>query len=149
MKRILFLGILLSLFATSCKIQDVEIRKFEGIKFKNIGENKANLELMIPVKNPNKFGFTISDIHINLSLNGKEIGMVKKTTKLRIPAKSDQTYPVGIEINIDKAVGNISSLTASLLKNRIGVKAKGYVKVRKFIFTKKFPVDQNENVKIF
>lgn len=149
MKRI-FLGvILLSLWLTSCKIQEVEIRKLEGIKFKNIGENKANLELMIPIKNPNKFGFTISDIHMDISLNGKEIGMAKKITTLRIPAKSDKTYPIGIEINIDKAVGNISSLTASLLKNKMGVKAKGYVKVRKFIFTKKFPVDQNENVKIF
>jgi hypothetical protein len=46
-------------------------------------------------------------------------------------------------------LGNIASLTAGLLKNKMGVKAKGYVKVRKFIFTKKFPINQNEAVKIF
>lgn len=149
MKRLFFIGILVFQFLTSCKINEVEIKRFEGIKFKNIDENKANLELMIPVVNPNKFGFTIADIRLDLAINGKEMGSVKKTTKLRIPAKSNQTYPVGIEININKAVGNISSLTASLLKNKIGIKAKGYVKVRKFIFTKKIPVDQNENIKLF
>lgn len=149
MKRLFFLGILFIQFLTSCKINEVEIKRFEGIKFNNIDENKANLELMIPVVNPNNFGFTIADIRLDLAINGKDIGSVKKTTKLRIPAKSNKTYPVGIEINIDKAVGSISSLTASLLKNKIGIKAKGYIKVRKFIFKKKIPVDQNENVKLF
>lgn len=149
MKRLFFLGILVIQFLTSCKINEVEIKRFEGIKFKNLDENKANLELMIPVVNPNKFGFTVADIRLDLAINGKQMGSVKKTTKLKIPANSNQTYPVGIEINIDKAVGNISSLTASLLKNKIGIKAKGYIKVRKFIFTKKIPVDQNENVKLF
>ncbi|HOU98401.1 MAG TPA: LEA type 2 family protein [Bacteroidales bacterium] len=147
MKTIFFL--IITVVLTSCKINEVEVKKFESIKFKNIGENKANLELMIPVNNPNKFGFTISDIKLDLALNGKEVGKVKKTTKLRIPAHSNQSYPVGIEIEIDKALGNIASLTAGLLKNKMGVKAKGYVKVRKFIFTKKFPIDQNEAVKIF
>jgi len=80
---------------------------------------------------------------------GKKSERLKKTTKLRIPPRSNQSYPVGIEIELDKALGNITSLTASLLKNKVGVKAKGYVKVRKFIFTKKFPVDQNEAVKLF
>ncbi|MGQ9846925.1 MAG: LEA type 2 family protein [Bacteroidales bacterium] len=148
MKRLFFLGVFVIQILTSCKINEVEVKRFESVKFNNIGENKVNLELMIPVVNPNKFGFTIADIRLDLAINGKEIGSVKKTTKLRIPAKSNQTYPVGIELNIDKAVGNISSLSASLLKNRIGIKAKGYIKARKFIFTKKIPVDQNENVKI-
>lgn len=146
--RILNLLLLLT-FVTSCKINEVEVKKVESIKFKNIGENKANLELMIPVNNSNKFGFTISDIKLDLALNGKEVGMVKKTTKLRIPPRSNQVYPVGVEIEIDKALGNITSLTAGLLKNKMGVKAKGYVKVRKFIFTKKFTIDQNEAVKLF
>ena len=148
MIRILYF-LFVSILLTSCKINEVEVKKFEGIKFKNIGENKANLEIMIPVNNPNKFGFTISDSKLDLALNGKEIGKVKKTTKLRIPPRSNQSYPVGIEIEIDKALGNITSLTAGLLKNKMGVKAKGYVKVRKIIFTKKFPIDQNEVVKLF
>jgi len=148
MKKLFFFLFFITLLA-SCKINEVKVKKFESIKFKNIGENKANLELMIPVNNPNKFGFTISDIKLDLALNGKEIGKVTKTTKLRIPPRSNQSYPVGIEIEIDKALGNITSLTASLLKNKVGVKAKGYVKVRKFIFTKKIPIDQNEALKLF
>lgn len=149
MKQILYLGIFIILLNTSCQIQEIEIRKSDGVRFKNIRKNKLNFELMITVKNPNNFGFIISNIDINLSYRGKEIGSIKKSTQLRIPANSQNTYPIEIELNIDKTVGNLSSLTVSLLKNRIDLKAKGYVKVRKFIFTKKFPIDQNERIKIF
>ncbi len=147
-RKILFLSLLVLLF-NSCRIKEIEIGKFENYRLTNVGENKAQIEFSVPVKNNNSFGFTIADIRLNLSINDKEIGTVKKRNRIRIPAKSDKTYPVLLEIEIDKALGSISSLTAGLLKNKVGVKAKGYVKVRKFIFSKKFPVDQQETLKLF
>ncbi|MCX7861948.1 MAG: LEA type 2 family protein [Bacteroidales bacterium] len=146
-RYIVFLMVLL--LHTSCKIKEVEIGKFQNYRLVNVSENKAHIEFSVPVKNNNNFGFTIADIRLHLSINDKEIGTVKESNKIRIPAQSNTSYPVVLEVEIDKAMGNISSLTASLIKNKIGIKAQGYVKVRKFIFTKKFPVDQNETLKIF
>lgn len=147
-RLVLYLFVIV-IISTSCKIKEVEIGKFENYRLVNIGENKANIEFSVPVKNTNSFGFTISDINLNLSLNDKEIGTVKKNNKIRIPAKSNQSYPVILEIQIDKAVGNISTLVASMMKNKMGIKTKGYVKVRKFIISKKIPVDQQETLKLF
>ncbi len=148
MKKV-FCILFLSASLASCKINEVEVGKFTNYRLVNVSENKANIEFSVPVKNPNKFGFTLSDIYLRLSLNEKEIGTIRKRNKIRIPANSQQSYPVLLEIEIDKAVGSISSLTAGLLKNKVGVKAKGYVKVRKFIIFKKFPVDQQETIKLF
>ncbi len=144
---ILSCAVLISL--TSCKIKEVEVGKFEGMKFKNIEDKKATIELYVPIKNNNSFGFTISNINMNLALNDKNIGKINKVSKLHIPAKSSQTYPIDIEINMEQTAGNIGSLALGVLKNRINVKAEGVIKVRKFIFVKKIPIHQNETVKLF
>jgi len=82
-------------------------------------------------------------------LNDKEIGKVNKLNKILIPAKSNQLYPILLELKVDKTVSSIPSLMAGLMKNKIGVKTKGYIKVRKFLISKKFPIDQQEVLKLF
>ncbi len=146
-KEVLLLSLMLLL--NSCKIKEIEIGKFHNYRLISIDEYKAQIEFNVPVKNNNSFGFTIADIRLNLSINDKEIGTVKKRNRIRIPAQSDKTYPVLLELEIDKAQGSITSLTSNLLKNKIGLRAKGYVKVRKFIFSKKFLVDEQETLKLF
>jgi LEA14-like dessication related protein len=148
-KKILLVSMIAFMTLSSCKIREVEIGKFDGISLKNIGKKNATIELMIPIKNTNSFGFTISKIKMNLTLNDKDIGKIEKVSRLHIPANSSQTYPIDFDVDLDKTAGNISSLALGLLKNRMGIKADGFVKVRKFIFAKKFPVNQNEAIKLF
>ncbi len=147
--KIVFFIFLIIILTSSCKIKEVEISKLSNFRLVNIGENKANIEFTVPVKNQNSFGFTISDINLDITLNNNKIGKVKRVNKIKIPAKSNQSYIVTMEIEIDKTVSSIPSLVASLMVNRIGIKTKGYVKVKKFIFSKKFSIDQHETIKLF
>lgn len=149
MKQIFYYIFLIIIFVSSCKIKKIEIGKFENYRLVNVGENKANIEFSVPVSNPNNFGFTISKINLDILLNDKEIGKVNKLNKIRIPAKSNQLYPILLELKLDKTVSSIPSLMAGLMKNKIGVKTKGYIKVRKFLISKKFPIDQQEVLKLF
>lgn len=148
MKNLFFILISLILLS-SCNIREVEIGKIEGVSIKELTKEQISLELMVPVKNNNNFAFTISDININLILGNVNLGKVKKSTKIRIKANSSQTQNVGIDVKFSKLTENPLSLITSVLKNKIDLKATGYIKVRKFIFTKKFDVNENQSVKLF
>lgn len=108
MIRKVLLILSLMLFLNSCKIKEIEIGRFQNYRLTNIDQNKAQIEFSVPVKNNNSFGFTIADMRLNLYINDKEIGIMKKRNHIFIPAKSDKMYPVLFEIELDKALGGIS-----------------------------------------
>ena len=149
MKHLYVLIIFLSALLNSCTIKEVEIGKIEGINLKDLTKDHISLELMVPVKNNNNFSFSISGVNLDLSLNNVALGKVKKCTKLKIPANSSAVQPIDFDIKFIKLVDNPLSFLSSIIKNKVDFKASGYIKVRKFIFTKKFDVSENQDVKIF
>jgi LEA14-like dessication related protein len=149
MKQFILILFILSTIFTSCTIQEVEIGKVDGINLKDLTKDHISLELMVPIKNNNNFSFTISDVNLDLSLNNIALGKVKKCTRLKIPANSSAIQPFEFDIKFSKLVDNPMSLLASVIKNKVGFKATGYIKVRRFVFSKKFDVNENQAVKIF
>lgn len=143
------LFILISALFTSCNIKEAEVGKIEGVSITDLTKDHISLELMIPIKNNNNFAFTVSDIKMELSLNKVALGQVKKCSKLKIPANSNEVQPFEIDIKFSKLTDNPLALLSSVIKNRIDLKANGYIKVRKCIFTKKYDIDENQSVKLF
>ena len=134
---------------TSCTIREVEIGKIEGVSLKEVTKEHVTLELMVPVKNNNNFSFTISDVNLDLTLSNVDLGKVKKATKLKIPANSNAVQTMEFDIKFSKLASNPLTLLSSILKNKVDLKANGYIKVRKFLFTKKYLVNENQKVKLF
>lgn len=147
--KILTFVTLVIIFLSSCNIKDVEVGKIESVSIKDISKEHIILELMVPVKNNNNFSFTISDVNLDLSLNNTELGEVNRSSRLKIPAGSDAVHPFEVEVKFSKLADNPLTLLSSLITNRIKLKAKGYIKARKFLLTKKYPVDENQSVKLF
>lgn len=141
--------ILISALFTSCNIKEVEVGKIEGVSITDLTKDHISLELMIPIKNNNNFAFTVSDVKMELSLNHVALGQVKKCSKLKIPANSNEVQPFNIDIKFSKLTDNPLALLSSVIKNRIDLKANGFIKVRKCIFTKKYDIDENQSVKLF
>jgi LEA14-like dessication related protein len=142
------LFILVSVLFTSCNIKEVEVGKIEGVSIKDLTKDHISLELMIPIKNNNNFAFTVSDVKMELSLNNVALGQVKKCSKLKIPANSNEVQSFDIDIKFSKLTDNPLALISSVIKNRIDLKANGFIKVRKCLFTKKFDIDENQSVKL-
>jgi len=140
---------IISVFFTSCSVKDVEVGKIEGVSIKDLTKDHISLELMIPIKNNNDFAFTVSDIKMELTLNNVALGQVKKCSKLKIPANSNEVQPFDIDIKFSKLTDNPMALLSSVLMNRVNIKANGFIKVRKCIFTKKYDIDENQSVKLF
>jgi LEA14-like dessication related protein len=148
MNKTFFIYAFLILF-TSCTIREVEIGKIEGVSLKEVTKEHVTLELMVPVKNNNNFSFTISDVNLDLTLSNVDLGKVKKATKLKIPANSNAVQTMEFDIKFSKLASNPLTLLSSILKNKVDLKANGYIKVRKFLFTKKYLVNENQKVKLF
>jgi LEA14-like dessication related protein len=148
MKYFFFIIIISALF-TSCSVKDVEVGKIEGVSIKDLTKDHISLELMIPIKNNNDFSFSVSDIKMELSLNNVALGQVKKCSKLKIPANSNEVHSFDIDIKFSKLTDNPMALISSVIKNRVDLKANGFIKVRKCIFTKKYDIDENQSVKLF
>ncbi|PIP53821.1 MAG: hypothetical protein COX07_08645 [Bacteroidetes bacterium CG23_combo_of_CG06-09_8_20_14_all_32_9] len=147
-KNLLLICISLLLLA-SCTIREVEIGKIESVSIKDITKEHIALNLMVPVKNNNNFAFTISEVNLDLTLGNVALGKVKQDTKLKIPANSNSIQTVGIDVKFSKLAENPMLLITSVLKNRVNLKANGYIKVRKFLFNKKYKIDENQSVKLF
>ena len=133
---------------TSCTIREVEIGKIEGVSLKDVTKDHVTLELMVPIKNNNNFAFTISDVNLDLTLSNVSLGKVKKATKLKIPANSNAIQTMEFDIKFSKLADNPLSLLTSVLKNKVDLKATGYIKVRKCLLWKKFDVNENQSVKL-
>ena len=146
---LLILASVILFLLNSCTIKEVEVGNIESVSIKDVTKKQITLELGVPIKNNNNFSFTISKANLNLSLNNVELGKIKKSSKLKIPANSNKVHFFTVSIEFNKLTENPLGLLSSLITNKVGLKASGYIKARKFIYCKKFDIDENQSVKLF
>lgn len=150
MKNTIFTIILISIISfSSCKVQEVEVGDFRGIKLGKIEGKTVELNMQVPIKNPNKFKFKIAKAKLDIKLDTKELGNVSKIEKIKIPAKSNAVYPLKITIQLSDKLDIPSLLMSGMFKQKSKVSIKGKVKARKFIFSRKFDVDVNKPASMF
>ncbi len=136
--------VLCLLLTAGCRVNQVEIGDIERMSMEGFDANGLQLKVMIPVKNPNNFPFTITKMDIDININDYDLGTVNKISKIKVPANSDESHPV--TFNIDLAGGILGGGLAMLRLYRASeyrVKLKGEIKVRSFLVWKTIPVDEN------
>ena len=146
MKNTFFSIILISIISfSSCKVQEVEVGDFRSFKLGEMNSKSVEINTQIPLKNPNKFKFKITKAKLDIKLNNKQIGSVNKIDKIKIPAKSNEVYSMKIKVDFSENL----DLTSLMFMKKGNVSIKGYVKARKFIFSRKFDVDVNKPASMF
>jgi len=150
-KQILFLpAAILILLLGSCSFEDVEVGNIQGVTLVSVNKESIDIEVSIPVKNLNKMGFTISKVDIQLALNGVEYGKVTQAKKIKVKPQSCEVYPILFHVKLNESVTGLPKLIAkAMMGKKIDMKAQGYVKGRKFIFSKKFVINENTPVNFF
>ena len=105
----------------------------------------VKLQIMIPIENPNNFSFKIRNINLDLIINDRNVGKVKKMDKVKIPANSKDTYPVSFELTTKDALANILFLVGELQKRNPELKVTGTVTVSKLGIPKRIKVEHEQN----
>lgn len=136
----------LSLMISSCVSEEVEFKSIKDISVKSLSEGDLTVTAVAIFFNPNKAGLKISDSKIDVFVNGKVAGTMKPLEKVRVKSSSVFEVPVELKLRLKDAAkdGNLFNL---LLKREIDLTMLGYVKVSKFFFPKKIPVNFNHKLK--
>jgi LEA14-like dessication related protein len=126
--------------------QEVEVGDVEEVKFKGLVDNHLLLEILVPVKNPNNREITVTEMYLDIYLNGEEFGNVLNTKDIMLAPGSDEVYTLPVEIEITGLKKGIMSFIGILQDRVVDMELKGYVVASSGIMKKKFPVDEKHNL---
>ncbi|MDD2633902.1 MAG: LEA type 2 family protein [Bacteroidales bacterium] len=136
----LFLGL------ASCSVQNVVISNPSGVEAEELNLKAIKLKVFIPIENPNNFSFKIKNANLDLLVNGRDVGKIKKLDKVKIPANSKDIYPVSFEISPKEALTNVLYLVGELKGRKPGLEIKGTVTVAKFGVFKRIKVNHKQDI---
>lgn len=146
MKKInVLLIIFLPALFISCSIQQLNIGNPEGLEIEELSMKSVRLKIMVPIENPNNFSFKVKNVNLDLLVNDKNVGKVKKLEKVKIKAKSKETYPVSFELAPQDALTNILFLVGELQKRSPELKITGSLTVSKLGIPYKIKVEHEQN----
>ncbi len=133
----------------SCAIQEVSVGTPKDIKVNNLSLSGISISGKIPVDNPNSFGFNIKGIKLDVSVNDIPIGCLNKRERIHINPKSNNAYQINYDASFKDIVKDPIALKNAFTKGSTTLKLSGYVKVSKFIVSKKIKVEHQENLSRF
>ena len=146
-KRLIFaLSLALVMMLQSCSIQHVTVGKPKDGKIDNLSLSGIKFIGKIPINNPNNFGFNLKKAKLDVEVNGIYMGCINKKEKIHIKPNSNETYTLNYDASLKDAVKDPVALKNALLKGSPKVKVSGYVKVSKFIVSKKIDVNFEESL---
>jgi len=137
---------LMSLFIVACKpLKPLEFRSVSDFKIENAlvsPQVTANLNFF----NPNSVGGTIKKFQLDVSLQQAPLTTVSLTNQ-RMPANSNFSLPLNVSIPYSQLIKFVPLGIASLQGGKdIPVDLKGTLTVKKFLFSKKFPIEYHDKI---
>ena len=149
-KVICFLLTCTLLAGTGCSgYKELVVGDVKAVRFSTFEKGKLGLEVDIPVENPSKMNFKISDVDILILLNEMPIGNITNIQKVLIEKKSDRVYTFPLDVNISGLSGGSKILLSIVGKGSADIEAKGYLKVRSFVVGTKIPIQSKENLNLY
>ena len=133
--------ILLLIAAVACvNLEEVKIGTIHNVEVKGMNGNILTLKLVVPVENPNGFDLKIKESDLTVFMGDKELGKVKQIDEILILKKSNQDYPISINVEITNIMN-----AASVLMNYSGgihdLILRGSVVVKASFYTKKVNIE--------
>ncbi|MDP4208729.1 MAG: LEA type 2 family protein [Bacteroidota bacterium] len=143
---ILILALVLAATSGCSKIERLKVGSVRNVSFKGMENNAINLEVTVPIENPNSFKLKIKNADMKLTSNGTEIGRIKQINDLVIAGKSTKEYPVNVTVELTNLNGGLLS-AMRFFNSKTDLRMNGTVKVRSFIYAKTVKVEDYKLVR--
>ncbi len=137
-----------SIVFTSCKsYEPVAFSGIENINVTSLSQNGIEAIVTARVKNPNKVGFTIYRSEMDISVAGIDAGKVQLDKRVRIKAKSEETYTFKIKSDFSNlSMSDMPRLMNIAMSKHAKIGLKGDLKAGKLFVKKTFPIDITKDV---
>lgn len=143
--RVCFLIVACCFF--SCKdFQDVQCTGVKGFKINQVSTSGIDADIMLGIKNPNNFGFSIYKSEFNIVYSGINLGKAHLSKRVHINANTEEVY----SFNLKSDLKNVNLMDIMSLLNggaRKGmIEVTGNLNVGKLYVKKSYPVNVKERV---
>ena len=140
---------ILSVLMFSCRdVKELQLTGIKGFNVTKIDTKGVEGDIMLGIKNPNNFGFSLYKSEFGVSYSGIHLGNAKLAKRVRIKANQEDTYAFRLKGDLSQVnlVDVMKLLNGSTFKNVVEVK--GNLKAGKFFIKKNVPVDLRENIRL-
>jgi LEA14-like dessication related protein len=140
---------LLLLSLCSCRdLRDVQVTGIKGFTVNKISTEGIDGNILLGIKNPNNFGFSIFRSEFDVMYSGVYLGKAKLSKRVRIKANAEENY----SFNLKSDFKNTNLLDIAKLLNgasfRNKLEVKGDLRAGKLFVYRSFPVDVQEQIKL-
>ncbi len=141
--KIIVFCLSLSLFSCVGELKEISINRITNFKINKIDLKSIDAEISVSIKNPNNKSFKVYKSKAQVFVGVTNLGAAKIVKKVKIPANSsiDNTFV----LHGDFKDLNFSTL-ASITMGSPALEIKGYLKVGKWFYKKKFPINQQQKI---
>jgi hypothetical protein len=152
MKNTLYFFVLL-LLISSCSVKKKPVFiKVDNVKIVSITSDTVRLKAAAFFKNPNAVGGKISTDEIKIIVNGATVATVF-VDEFKVPARAEFQVPLTAVIPTKKVFENnkngiLGGLINSILNKSIKIRFKGNLKYKVLGFSKTYPIDTTQEIKL-
>jgi LEA14-like dessication related protein len=141
--------ILVSISFISCRdMKEIKVTSVEGFYLNKITTENIDAEIKLKIDNPNNVGFSIYPSQFDITFSGIRLGQAKLNKRVHLNSGSDKVYT--FKLNSKLSDLNPLDIMRMMNLNNLGkIEVNGDLKVGKFYFKKKIPVNYTDKVKIF
>ena len=148
---VLFTVVFFVLFGCSISKKPVFL-KVDDVQLVSLQSDTIRLKANAYFQNPNDIGGKISTDQIIVIVNGAELAQVS-SEEFKVPSRKDFTIPLSVVIPAKRVFENnkngiLGGLINTLLNKTIKVQFKGDLKYKVLGFSKVYPVDKTQEIKI-
>ena len=144
---LLFLFLVIHL--SSCSdFQEIEVGSPSAIIVKSIRDNKINVDLSIPIVNPNDLQFKITKINLEVIVNDNYLGKITNVKNVLIKGNSNENHIFNLDLEVKSIVKGVISIVNVFGSGKVEIDSKGYIKARSGLIVKSIPVENNATIKV-
>jgi LEA14-like dessication related protein len=142
----LILGLIILL--GGCRsFQPVEVGRPGDLKVASLSGSKVNLEISVPIKNPNIYKITVTRIQADAYINNTKAGKITSNDKIRLEARSDKVHNLKLGIDFSNLLGSDLNVLDIMRENRVDLSIDGTLTTRSFLYSKEVPFKQERSLK--
>ena len=145
-----FLALLCSLlFFSNCRdFKEVQCTGVKGFKINKINTEGIDGDILLGIKNPNAFGFSIYKSEFDITYSGVYLGKAKLTKSVHINGNAEAVYSFNLvnDFKNTNLMDVMKLLSGATSKSTIEVK--GDLNVGKIFIKKKIPVNLKEKINL-
>jgi len=141
--------IVLILLLSGCNVyKSVEVGDINDVRFRGMVDNKINLDLKVPISNPNNFNLKIKELDLDISVNGKYIGKMKNDTLIVIPKKYEGVTTFPVEIQVENILSSAMSFYKLKNAKQVEILIEGKIIAKSFLHRKTIKVSEKQTVNL-